>query len=93
VFGAYEVVIEGGKRLINSIVSVNLKSRAPGRLKGKIVVARHGGGVTIKELRRSETGEDWLLVPYNKEHSPLVIKPEEDNPIIGKVAWWWARQE
>lgn len=43
--------------------------------------------------RRSESGEDWLLVPYNKEHSPLVIKPEEDNPIVGKVAWWWARQE
>ena len=76
-----------------SIVAIHLKSRSPGRLKGKIVAARHEGGVTIKELRRSESGEDWLLVPYNKEHSPLVIKPEEDNPIIGKIAWWWARQE
>ena len=76
-----------------SIVAINLKNRAPGRLKGKIVAARHGGGVTVKELRRSESGEDWLLVPYNKEHSPIVIKAEEDNPIIGKVAWWWAKQE
>lgn len=64
--------MRGGKRLINSIVSVNLKSRAPGRLKGKIVAARHGGGVTVKGLRRSESGEDWLLVPYNKEHLALV---------------------
>ncbi|MDV2502687.1 MAG: XRE family transcriptional regulator [bacterium] len=75
-----------------SIVAVHLKSQNPRTLNRKLVAARHEGGVTIKELQRS--GEHWCLVSYNKEYPPIVIEPnEEENPIIGKVAWWWARQE
>ncbi|MDA2916992.1 LexA family transcriptional regulator [Nitrospinae bacterium AH_259_B05_G02_I21] len=83
-----EPVLPGG-----SIVAVHLKSRDPARLIGKIVAARHGGGVTVKELRRSDDRQSWFLLPYNKEYAPLVVSPEEESPIIGKVAWWWARQE
>ena len=75
-----------------SIVAVHLKSRSPQRLTGKLVAARHEGGVAVKELARA--GDHWVLLSYNKEHGPIVLDPlGEESPIIGKVAWWWARQE
>jgi SOS-response transcriptional repressor LexA/DNA-binding XRE family transcriptional regulator len=75
-----------------SIVAVHLKSLSPKRLMGKLVVARHEGGVVVKEL--AQAGDHWVLLSYNKEHGPIVLDPlGEESPIIGKVAWWWARQE
>lgn len=75
-----------------SIVAVHLKQRSPRRLVGKIIAARHEGGVAVKELARA--GDHWVLLSYNKEHGPIVLDPlGEESPIIGKVAWWWARQE
>ena len=75
-----------------SIVAVHLKSRSPRRLTGKLVAARHEGGVVVKEL--AQAGDHWVLLSYNKEHGPIVLDPHgHEDPIIGKVAWWWARQE
>ena len=74
-----------------SIVAVHLRSRSLRALNKKLVAARHEGGVAVKELQRS--GDNWFLISYNKEYPPLLIRPEEENTIIGKVAWWWARQE
>jgi len=73
-----------------SIVGLDLAQRDPRLLDNRIVAARVGDGVTIKWLR---VHDDMLcLQPENQAHKIICLHPNggDENPIIGRVTWWWA---
>jgi len=71
------------------IVGVNLRQQPVEQLWGKIVAARTEGGVTIKYLRHDE--ENYILVPANREYTPIVRPLTEEGLVIGPVEWAWRR--
>lgn len=79
-----EPILRGGY-----IVAVDASQSEPRYLRGKMVVALVGEGVTIKWLDR--LGSQWVLTPENKSYrqSPL----GRGDRIIGRVAWWYGCQE
>jgi SOS-response transcriptional repressor LexA len=71
-----------------SIVAVDHTLRNPEGLHRKIVAARTEDGVTIKWLDVTPAG--LVLRPENREHDPIVLRPSDENPIIGQVVWAWS---
>lgn len=75
-----------------SIVAVNVNARDHTKLKGKIVAARVGDGVTVKQFRAR--GDLWYFAALNpdweQEHGQIIVKPK-DSIILGKVVWAWTR--
>lgn len=74
------------------IVAINVNARDHTKLKGKIVAAKTGDGVTVKEFRTR--GDLWYLAALNKdweqEHGQILVKPK-DSIILGKVVWAWKK--
>jgi SOS-response transcriptional repressor LexA len=74
------------------IVAINVNAKSPSSLKGKLVAARAGDGVTIKEFRIR--GDHWYFAALNpeweQEHGQLLVKPK-DSIILGKVVWAWKK--
>lgn len=72
------------------IVAINVNSKSPQSLKGKLVAAHAGDGVTIKQFRTR--GDMWYFAALNseweQEHGQLIVKPK-DSIILGKVVWAW----
>ena len=65
------------------------------QLQNKIVAFRHEGGVTIKRFLMPRPGL-VLGLPDNPERlqdTVTLMGEEIDSGIIGRVAWWWGRQE
>jgi SOS-response transcriptional repressor LexA len=78
-----------------SLVGIDHTQRDAKDLNGKIVAIRKGNEATIKRLRI--IGKDIMIgLPENPDwvHETVVLKGKEmNNAIIGKVVWWWGRQE
>ena len=77
-----------------SLVAVNHRVRNPKLLDGKIAAFRQGGGATVKICHFVSPGL-VIAAPANPESRDFFIfKGEEaDTCVIGKVEWWWGRQE
>ncbi len=70
------------------IVLVDTSQNDPRRLVDSIVAAREGEGVTIKYLRKRD--KVFILAPSHPSpsHPPILLGPENDAAIIGKVIKW-----
>jgi phage repressor protein C with HTH and peptisase S24 domain len=77
------------------IVAVNHTKRDPKELRNKIVAFRYEGGVTIKRLFYDKKKGIVIGRPDNPASTEIVtlLKEEIDTGIIGKVEWWWGREE
>jgi SOS-response transcriptional repressor LexA len=84
-----------------SLVGIDHSQKDMTMLDGKIVALTHEGGATVKKLKLFRNEKDASIiekaygVPENIDCiKDLVILEGEslNNAIIGKVAWWWARQ-
>ena len=70
-----------------SIVIIDTTKHDPKRLADRIVAARDGDGLTIKQLRRD--GEVYMLVPHNTSRFPVtVLRPHDGWSIVGVVVNW-----
>lgn len=81
-----------------SVVCIDTKEADAEHLVGhsqkRIVAVRHEGGVTVKWLEGIDPESGLLLRPENPEYRCFCIRPEEDeNPVIGVVAWSWSKWE
>lgn len=73
-----------------ALVAIDHSQRDPDRLHQKMAAVRVDDGVTIKWLERTAAGT-LRLVAENKEYPALDLPPTPENPVIGRVAWWWSR--
>jgi SOS-response transcriptional repressor LexA len=78
-----------------SLVGIDHSQRDAKALNGKIVAIRKGNEATIKRLRI--IGKDLMIgQPDNPEwtHETVALRGKEmNNAIIGKVVWWWGKQD
>lgn len=78
-----------------SLVGIDHSQKDIKELDGKIVAIRKNGEATIKRLRI--VSKSLVLgLPDNPQFmkETIVLKGEQiDTSIVGKVAWWWGRQE
>jgi len=76
------------------IVAVDLSDTAPKGLRGKVVAAKVGDGVTIKRFVVRDSDRPWYFQADNpdweREHGQITAKPK-DGLILGKVVWAWRR--
>jgi SOS-response transcriptional repressor LexA len=71
------------------VVLIDVASRSPERLAGRMVAAREGDGLTIKWLRKQGDGV-YLLVPQNTSlrHQIHIMHADGDWSIVGEVVKW-----
>jgi SOS-response transcriptional repressor LexA len=66
---------------------IDIASRNPEHLVGRMILAREGDGVTIKWFRKQE--QMYLLVPENSSAHPIHVWESSDNrAIVGEVVCW-----
>lgn len=78
-----------------SLVGIDHSKRDINELNGKIVALKSGGEATIKRLKIVSKALVFGL-PDNLDHMDelVTLKNEEINEaVIGKVAWWWGKQD
>ena len=76
------------------IVAICHAERNPFDLDKKMVAFKKNGGVTIKWLKVLDDGT-VVGVPENRYEIDTIITlagDELETGIVGKVAWWWAKQ-
>lgn len=69
-----------------SIIAINHERRDPRELEGKIVAARHDGGITVKYLRTLHG--QLMLVPENVAFHRIMLLADDDD-IVGAVESVW----
>lgn len=76
------------------IVAVDLSDTSPKSLRGKVIAAKVGDGVTIKRFVIRDSDRPWYFQADNpeweREHGQITAKPK-DGLILGKVVWAWRR--
>jgi repressor LexA len=70
------------------IVLVDTSQRDPKRLIDNIVAAREGDGVTIKYLKKRDRSFILTSAHPSPAHPTIVLTPDKDVAIIGKVIKW-----
>lgn len=76
------------------IVAVDVNDITPKSLRGKVIAAKIGDGVTIKRFVVRDGDKPWYFqadnAEWEREHGQLTAKPK-DGLILGKVVWAWRR--
>lgn len=76
------------------IVAVDLSDINPKSLRGKVIAAKVGDGVTIKRFVVRAGDRPWYFqadnAEWERENGQITAKPK-DGLILGKVVWAWRR--
>lgn len=77
-----------------NIVVVDLNDITPKSLRGKVIAAKVGDGVTIKRFQVRDGDKPWYFqadnAEWEREHGQITSKAK-DGLILGKVVWAWRR--
>lgn len=76
------------------IVAIDLNDITPKSLRGKVIAAKVGDGVTIKRFQVRDGDKPWYFqadnAEWEREHGQITSKAK-DGLILGKVVWAWRK--